>query len=1147
MRSTRPSLLVLSVLFLGLLTWWFWPQPEVVAPPADPQRQPAAADKDLRAEGQAARPTEAGAQAGETREALADPSPRFELRGVLLAQPQLSPQGVVVLALPGKASDRHEGFMGTMGQISRADRRDDWVQSMRRPDPEDAVARAEVDAAGRFALTGMQHQHLRLYLHHTHYGLDEPHFVHLRVGRPGHCVLKPYLGGWIRGRVRLPRGGDTAGLEVRLLAEMDMLRMMQDPSRAVSVAAQSGLLRAPVAADGSFELRAVQPSPALYLLLKRPLVAQQGPRSLAAGETIEVVLHPIAESQLGRVRVKVSDAEGEACSAGQVRMVPEDLGSMQLRMQGARGARLRAGEASIAQLRPGRYQLQVQTPGWPAHQQAAVVDAGAEQLIEVVLDGGLQIEGRVLDVDGKPVAEAGIAPSPAVEIPMLGDLSKAAGLDLLATTAQHAELRTDPEGRFRIRILKDRPAHLVAAHPREGLGMTSEAPDGKQPVEIRLQRPGLLRGRVQSGHDGEPVTAFSLRVLRRMAMLIERPARVEQVETSDGSFELGSLHPGAATLEIRAPGHGSLRRSVDLQAGAELDLGELRLPAGVSIRGRVLDADQRPVAGARISRDLPGMLNNPALKMMMGRLQATSDEQGRYEMQDLPPGRYRFRAEHQDFAAGRSKLVKLAAGEASEDLDIELRRGGRIEGSLLLPAMRDGSGYLITAQDQRSGVSKTCGVRADGSFVIDPIDAGRYEVTAMHQGLIQEFQNLDAGTLSGQPDIGGMIRKAQRFTARADCRVRDGETSKVEIDVFHLFDPGTRVEIEVLLGDAPMDSAFLDITRLPRGQRHQAFLQGGKALLEDFPPGVAEVQVRQGLGLVPIGEAQRIEVPKQKLHRVRIRLAAGVIAGRVVDETDGEPLAGAMVRLHSHAQEGADPSETGFASCDAEGRFRFVGLPPGRYSLLCNDSLFAGTRDKGQAGRLEHVQLGAGERREDLVLEARPAARVEAQVSDELGTPVAQARVYALDERGRLLGQLPQLTDRQGRCQLGGLAAGSLRLLALAPRKVPGISAARQIQGLGKTELQVQVSEGPRVSMRVEEASGKAQRQVRLAARWQGSPWIPLGLVQRWDEEGQHFDLGHLPSGRIEFRAHIAGAAAFVATRQIPAGTQLSLVLTQPR
>jgi len=106
------------------------------------------------------------------------------------------------------------------------------------------------------------------------------------------------------------------------------------------------------------------------------------------------------------------------------------------------------------------------------------------------------------------------------------------------------------------------------------------------------------------------------------------------------------------------------------------------------IAGRVtVDGTNTPITGARIMLIPAGRLNGP-----IGRPpQTTTDQEGRFAFDGLAPGEYRVDVQKTGFAPSfspgmRPSTIQVAAGQAVDDVRVQLQRGGVITGKVLDPS-----------------------------------------------------------------------------------------------------------------------------------------------------------------------------------------------------------------------------------------------------------------------------------------------------------------------------------------------------------------------------------------------------------------------------------------------------------------------------
>ena len=225
----------------------------------------------------------------------------------------------------------------------------------------------------------------------------------------------------------------------------------------------------------------------------------------------------------------------------------------------------RDGIATMEGLNPGEYVFQVEAP---AHAKGFsppfTITAGAEQpLVEVHLNEGGTLEGRVLGDEGQPLAGVNVETLP-------NDLddnpfTKMFG-GLIPYKITRTSARTDAEGRFRITLLNAGTYQLKLTHPEhfEVFLKDNEVVVGQPTLvpDVRMSHGCVLSGRVIA--DGQPagqvkVTANTQQdavvqpALGGPTAAIKPPAtfHCEAITDNDGNFVLGKrLPPGR--YEVRA-------------------------------------------------------------------------------------------------------------------------------------------------------------------------------------------------------------------------------------------------------------------------------------------------------------------------------------------------------------------------------------------------------------------------------------------------------------------------------------------------------------------------------------------------------------------------------------------------------------------
>jgi protocatechuate 3,4-dioxygenase beta subunit len=269
--------------------------------------------------------------------------------------------------------------------------------------------------------------------------------------------------------------------------------------------------------------------------------------------------------------------------------------------------------------------------------------------LELVLEPAGRLTGTVIDEVGAPVVGAVVQ---AVARPD-DEWSLDAHLDSVRGTL------TLDQGRFAIGGLP-RGSIVVRASAAGWRPATREADlaaGSSPPLRIRLERAQSIRGIVLD-EDGRPVPEATVASFAAE----NRNERASCTTGGDGRFTLSGLAGGAHEVRARCPGYLDLRHYRVVSGTGDI---RIHLTRSLAITGRVVDADGRPVARARvIARSESGA---EARRSRTG-------SNGRFCLDRLRSGTYSVEVRSADSPVGAEPLAlarDVAAG--IRDLEIHLR------------------------------------------------------------------------------------------------------------------------------------------------------------------------------------------------------------------------------------------------------------------------------------------------------------------------------------------------------------------------------------------------------------------------------------------------------------------------------------------
>ena len=500
--------------------------------------------------------------------------------------------------------------------------------------------------------------------------------------------------------------------------------------------------------------------------------------------------------------------------------------------------------------------------------------------------------------------------------------------------------RTDGKGRFRIAGIAVRPYTVRASKTdylpsrMEGITPSVSAP---ATVAIALQRAAGISGRV-TDEAGAAVGGArigfardrNIRAIMRGDASSVLGGRAGVTTGPDGTFQMRGLAPEKnRTLEAAKPGWVTAKRhGVTLKVGEQVKNVTLVLRKGLEARGRVVDSAGQPVVGAEIHVSQPERGGGRMMIQLGGmnreRPDATSGADGTFRVAGLEAGEYAAAVTRDGYATKRLPVVKVESPGPSDWGSIVLPAGTPIVGAIRNSKGEAVVGAEVFAFGEGSGPRDTTS-DLEGKFRLDGFGERPVMLNVRADGYASLLRRVTpsleevvfvlktSGTIRGRVEDAGSKRPLTDFSA-----------SYTEAQAG--FAGGVRM---VMAGAGENEKTFQSTD--------------GTFELSDVPPGKWNVRASSpgyrpaDVSGIEVGEGETKEGVVLSLKK------GGVVTGRVLDPRRGAGVPNASVTW----SESSDASGFGAAAAmmarmsgdaiaattDADGRFRFEGLPSGRLTI----------------------------------------------------------------------------------------------------------------------------------------------------------------------------------------------------------------------
>lgn len=645
-----------------------------------------------------------------------------------------------------------------------------------------------------------------------------------------------------------------------------------------------------------------------------------------------------------------------------------------------------------------------------------------------------------------------------------------------------------PAGKHRLSVSKPGLLQLPSDDPR---GDTVLLADGESTggIALYLYQGHTVKGRVTEKGTNVPVAGAKVMLGYPRTMSAELQEKLTCLTGADGSYRIARVN-GSAPVRAEKKGYVTVQDASP--SGQQMLVQftrtnlevyrDILMTRAVAISGTVMTEERQPIAGAAISlqKRYGYVPKEPSLVF--------SDANGAYEIETAPFAPICVAASLPGFPVARSEEVTVA-DKPVQNINIAIRSGGTITGRVLDLADNPVECATVYANASISENHRNTQSGQGGVFVLEGVAPEETRLAAMKQGF-GPSEDLKLSVKPGRTEEATLHLRAAHFLAGRITNEAGGPVSGANASACPSAG-GAGVT-----GTSDSTGAYR-IDDLPEGSYtvvvyHRDYAQGRSD----------KVQVdRNNVDFTLKDKKSHEDATDKKPSKASAR---GVLTGRIVERSSGQPLVEARVALKgafSFAWDAARAQPLKVVTTGAEGRFRFEELSAGSNFIAIRLPRTGADAYRGfDVADAKETDVG------DIVLGTACAIRgmVVRGAGDE---PVAASRVVLKDSIGGILQETQ--TDGSGAFEFAGLANASFTV------SVSGSKLSWEANLSEKDEVEITLRLGGVTLKGIIMRGGKPEKSLITLARSSAS----ASIRTETSEDGR-FEVRDLSPGRWSCDIH---------------------------